>query len=167
MSEPTRIMGIDPGADTGVAVIEALRDEPQYPPPVPGVFWRIARIETVKDPDPLVRAESVRAVWLAKGRPAVAVQTIVASDGKIALWNRKSAASLVRHVAYTGMLAGWFRGAGATVVEIPSQECKSAGMKMNKAVWAETWRHEGRTSEHARDAAQIALLGVARLRRGG
>ena len=162
-----RIMGVDPGKQTGVAVIESLHGD--CPPPIPGLYWAVLKTVTHRDADEGERIEAVEGMadwWRGHGGlAAVAVQTPF-GVGRAPVYHPYPM-SLARHAGFVGRLCEALRNAGQNVIEIPSQDCRKKGLKMDVRAWNANWKVDWRTSEHARDAAQIALMGAARIQRGG
>jgi len=92
---------------------------------------------------------------------AIQVPFILGDEAKVPVWNRKSSVSLAKQAAaayrLVGALENWAR---APVVVVPP--LRGIGAKMPVSVWAKVFRYAGRMpSEHARDAAAVAVHAIA------
>ena len=146
-----RVLGIDPGAGhTGWAIV----DLPER---------TIFRIGTVRKDN---WAETLEGLKIATAGYSglvslVAVNVPAKSGEKAAFFDRsgkKSPMAIVKNGVTSGEAAGYFLGLGYRVVKVTSKP--RHGLKMNAKLWARYWGHDGRCSEDARDAAQIALIGA-------
>lgn len=159
-----RILGIDPGCTaTGLCMIEPANRAASCPPPIPGLLWTIVEIATARgEVDDHIFA--VREMVTGRGPDVAAVQ-VPAVQGQTAAFYRKGAKyspmSIVKNAGHAARIAGVLEGLGIPVQRIPSKDCRGRGFKMDRELWELNWRYPLRTSEDARDAAQIALLGVA------
>ena len=96
----------------------------------------------------------------------VAIQVPGLWDGK---WPRfyagdKSGVGFAKHAMMAGWLCGMFSACGWEVVPCPSAEMRKKGPKLPVALFRADWSYSGTpTSEHARDAAYIALWGASSL----
>jgi len=156
------VLGIDPGCTaTGLAVVDT-------------DAHKILELRTDRTGYPV---EDVKEL-LDSGYPIarVAIQVPIPPTGKLAFYpgGKASPASLVRHAAITYQLVGYLEraaeianadaawtGWGAfDVVEVCSQGRRGQGLKMDAAKFNLYWGFTGRSSEHSRDAAAIALQGA-------
>ena len=95
----------------------------------------------------------------------VAVNVPAIEGVKAAFWaksGKRSEMSIVKNGGCSGEVCGWFLAKGFRVVKVLSK--RGMGMKMAPKLWAAYWGYDGRCSEDARDAAQIALIGAEELR---
>ena len=76
-------------------------------------------------------------------------------DGKTPQWN-KSAISLVKNGNVSGQLVGYMAAVGAQVQTVPPT--RKSGMKMDPEFFKKVFKYDGRCSEHARDAANLAMM---------
>ncbi len=155
------VLGIDPGYKTGWALCELRAGGPP-----------LFRVEPAGQPECGTWLNPWGDAEANKYTPADLVCVQVPAGEKAArVWNRASTMSLVRNGMLSGWIAGLFRGAGRDVFLCPAPDCKAWGMKMPEAQWRALWGgYKGRVSEHARDAAQLALHGARRwmeMRRAG
>jgi len=151
-------LGIDPGCTaTGFAVVDL-------------DAHKVLALRTVKG-DFEARRQAAADMEIRHHPTLVAIQVPIPEDGKIAFYNRgpdgkpRNVAAMIRHTAATYELVGYYRGAvrqaqemgfALTLVEVCSQGRKGQGLKMDAKRFNIYWQYEGRSSEHARDAAAIA-----------
>ncbi len=142
------VLGIDPGVVTGMALIETTRRELLASTTERGGIpkWQTA----ARYVDDLIHEG-----W----RIDLAVVQTPIMEGKTARWN-KSPVSLAKNAALSGLLAGVCWGLGIEMSLLPPM--RNIGAKMNPKLFAAMWHFNGTISEHARDAAQIALAGWQR-----
>lgn len=139
------VIGVDPGSSSGIAVIETTRRQLLEYDTLGG---GLAKWE--------VTAEWIRERMDRWGVDLAVIQTPI-TQGKTPRWN-KSPVSLAKNAALSGLLAGVCWALCDEVVLLPPM--RSIGAKMDAHMFAVAWRFNGRISEHARDAAQIALAGA-------
>jgi len=77
--------------------------------------------------------------------------------GKTPIWHR-SPVSLMKNTFLTAWIIGWLEGKGVKVIQISPQ---AGTAKRPLALWRRDWKWDGRCSQHARDAADIAAHGYA------
>ena len=129
------VIGIDPGAHIGVALVQTNGG---------AMIWQ----HTYKGFDAFVADTS---------RPCcerAVIQTPL-FDGKTPQWT-KSAISLVKNGYTSGLIVGYMMGRGVQVQTMPPT--RKAGMKMDAEFFKKVFKYDGRCSEHARDAANLAMM---------
>ena len=138
------VLGIDPGCGhTGWAVIRGGRTA-------------LLDCGTIKD-DHESTLTKLKALAAKHEAELIAVQSPVFRNGRTPRFHRgdRSGVGLAKNSELSGLIAGLFRGLEYRVVTVaPSRR---TGLKMPRLEWESYWEHAGRTSQDARDAAQIAL----------
>ena len=129
------VIGIDPGAHIGFALVQASGGV---------LIWQ----HTYTGFDAFIADTS---------RPNCerAVIQIPIFDGKTPQWT-KSAISLVKNGYTSGQIVGYMIGRGVKVQTVPPT--RKAGMKMDAEFFRKVFKYDGRCSEHARDAANLAMM---------
>lgn len=97
-------------------------------------------------------------IMMYKYVPVIGVQTPVALDGRKAPHYRAqtSAMSIAKNASLAAWTIGFGEGTGCYVIPCVSADMRGAGLKCSKQEWQLRWNWNGRTSQDARDAAQIA-----------
>ena len=149
------ILGVDPGiGHTGWAIVEL----PER---------HVLAIGTVREKN---WTTALHRIYSSLGKYTadvnhVAVNVPAIEGVKAAFWEKsgkKSKMSIVKNGIFSGKVCGYFLAMGFIVVEVVSK--RGVGMKMAPKLWAAYWGYDGRCSEDARDAAQIALIGAEEMR---
>lgn len=94
----------------------------------------------------------------------VAVQVPCWNEGLAPRYYAGNGMSVARNAALAGWIVGTAEGKGARVEIVTSLQCRGKGLKMPEKIWRAAWNYDGRTSSHARDAAQIALIALNRIK---
>ena len=149
------VLGIDPGAGhTGWAVIKT-------------DSRTIADIGTIRDAPYYPTGDALLTVAERYKPSFVAIQWPFKAEGKTPRFyidpktekpRDRSGVSFAKLAAHTGWLYGYLAGRGYPV--IPAVPKRGAGCKVPRREWELYWQWTGRTSQDARDAAQIALQAV-------
>jgi hypothetical protein len=144
VTRKTSIIGIDPGYRTGIAIVS-----------VAGVFCSLIRAYTCSSRDVFGLLASEASC---PDLQVCAVQTPI-MPGKTARWHRgdRSGVGLAKNAALAGEIIGFLRGRGYEVIAVPPG--RGHGMKSQAAFDMAFGNRipSGRISEHARDAAMLAL----------
>jgi len=141
------ILGVDPGYRTGLAYV-SVPDLPTL-----DIAMTCASADAIGVMDAILTEKHPGSTNL-----ICAVQTPIMA-GKTARWNRgdRSGIGLAKNAALAGEIIGWLRGRGYDVLAIPPT--RGMGAKSALAFNAAFGNRipSGRISEHARDAAMLAL----------
>jgi len=142
------VLGIDPGAGhTGWAAIKT-------------DSCTIVDIGTIRDA-PYGPTGDALLIVAERYKPSfVAIQWPFTSEGKTARYypRDRSGVSFAKLAAHTAWLYGYLVGCGYPVLQVTPK--RGAGLKMPLREWQLYWDWTDRTSQDARDAAQIALQAV-------
>ena len=142
------VLGIDPGSSTGLAVVSLESGSVHY-----------AKTVSAKNIDDVLN-EITRLVefWAEIVVLGVVVQTPIFQTGKTPRWN-PSPVSLAKNAATSHEIIGFLKGLSLRYpldIQI-RQPTRGSGMKMDAEMFAKVYGYTGRTSEHARDAANLAM----------
>ena len=141
------VLGIDPGCGhTGWAVVDVKRR-------------LIVDIGTLRDKAAGETCEQIAYIAAIRYPHFIAVQNPI-SDGRVPRFYKgdKSGIALAKNVELSALILGYLQGQGRPVVSV--KPLRGTGNKMKRKDWQLYWQWTGRTSQDARDAAQIALQAV-------
>jgi len=161
------VLGIDPGATCGLALVDIAEH-------------RIIKLRTLYGRTCAQQGETVDNLIFTYRPQIVAIQVPRPRKGKFAFFHKGkdgkpiSPASIVIHAGMAGWLTGFVACLGQLVdygyatekyaqfrvVEVSSQGRRGQGLKMDAKTFNAYWNYEGLHSKHARDAAAIALQGA-------
>lgn len=135
------VVGVDPGFKTGIAVVDTAGPRLDYQHTL--TAW-----DDIAD-----TLHSLDARYFPSGPQWVVIQTPI-FEGKTPRWN-KSPISLVKNGFLAGRIAGYCQGLGWKIMLMPPK--RKSGMKMSAELFKEVFQYGDRTSQHVRDAANLAL----------
>ena len=141
------VLGIDPGCGhTGWAVVDAKRR-------------LILAIDTIRGKSSSTTCERLAGVAVIHEPHLIAVQNPI-GNGRVPRFHKgdKSGIALAKNVELSALILGYLQGQGRPVVSV--KPLRGTGNKMKRKDWQLYWQWTGRTSQDARDAAQIALQAV-------
>ena len=141
------VLGIDPGCGhTGWAVVDANRR-------------MIVDIGTIRDKVTSQTCERLAGVSVTHAPHLIAVQNPI-GNGRVPRFHKgdRSGIGLAKNVELSALILGNLQGRGYQAVSVTPK--RGIGCKMRLEDWIRYWQWTGRTSQDARDAAQIALQAV-------
>ncbi len=153
------ILGIDPGYQTGLALVDLI--DPQRP--------RILAQKTVQPKHPMDVFAAIDKFGLPQWTDEMgfAVQVPFMPGNKVPRFHPgdTSGISISKNAAMSYFIWGLLEGRRLPVTAVPPKP--GMGMKMSEQLWRHLFQFTKRISEHARDAAMLALNAEKAIRIGG
>ena len=137
----SNVMGIDPGYRTGIAIVTLERSLISYQ-------------HTVNSDAAVAEVDRLVSEWTKHVPLYAVVQSPIFQTGKTPCWN-ESPVSLMKNAALSHEIIGFLRGRGVDVQV--RQPTRNMGMKMDGRMFARVYNFDGRISEDARDAVNLAM----------